>query len=59
MEVLQLRNNNIAKETFQGNRYGILNPDRWDESSCWLAEGQLVADIGLDSSLRQPSMDER
>jgi methylenetetrahydrofolate dehydrogenase (NADP+)/methenyltetrahydrofolate cyclohydrolase len=55
MEMVQLCNDHV-KETFQGDRHGIINPARWSEASQWLMDDKLVGQgFGLDTSIWSPS----
>jgi hypothetical protein len=54
MEMVQLCNDHV-KETFQGDRHGIINPARWSEASQWLTNDKKVGDgFGLDASIWLP-----
>mmetsp|Transcript_17770 Transcript_17770/g.27446 ORF Transcript_17770/g.27446 Transcript_17770/m.27446 type:complete len:745 (+) Transcript_17770:590-2824(+) len=46
-----------VKETFQGDKFGVLNAARWNEATDWLLDTNTPpsADFGLDSSIWQPS----
>jgi len=48
-----------VKETFQGDRYGIIDSNRWNEATQWLlaedATTTVEKDFGFDSSLWKPS----
>jgi S-adenosylmethionine:tRNA ribosyltransferase-isomerase len=45
-----------AKETFQGDKYGVINSKRWNDATSWLLEGnEKVKDFGLDADIWQPS----
>ncbi|VEU37593.1 unnamed protein product [Pseudo-nitzschia multistriata] len=44
-----------AKETFQGDRYGVINPNRWNEATDWLlGENTVEPGFGLDATVWQP-----
>lgn len=53
--------NDFAKETFQGDRYGVLDVSRWNEATEWLLNGEDgvvaddVKDFGIDKEIWQPS----
>ena len=45
-----------VKETFQGDKYGVLDSKRWNDATSWLLEGkERVKDFGLDADIWQPS----
>mmetsp|Transcript_37052 Transcript_37052/g.42646 ORF Transcript_37052/g.42646 Transcript_37052/m.42646 type:complete len:718 (+) Transcript_37052:215-2368(+) len=45
-----------VKETFQGDRYGIIDSSRWNEATAWLTEDtDIPHDFGFDASLWKPS----
>ena len=49
-----------VKETFQGDRYGVIDPKRWDEATRWLlASSSSSMDppphFGLDLDVWRPS----
>lgn len=56
---------NYVKETFQGDRYGVINPKRWNEATQWLLNhgskditapaNVSDASFGLDPNVWQPS----
>jgi len=55
-EMLELVNNHV-KETFVGDRLGVLSPRRWSKATKWLLDGKKNVDplIGLDkTNLWQP-----
>ena len=44
-----------VKETFQGDRYGVIEPNRWNEATQWLLDDNAVEpNFGLDATLWQP-----
>jgi len=43
-----------AKETFQGDRYGVINPKRWNEATNWLLDKNVEPNFGLDATVWQP-----
>mmetsp|Transcript_33015 Transcript_33015/g.76064 ORF Transcript_33015/g.76064 Transcript_33015/m.76064 type:complete len:359 (-) Transcript_33015:2759-3835(-) len=53
--------NNFVKETFQGDRYGVINPSRWNEATEWLLGEEKnvgkknIENFGLDATIWQPS----
>jgi len=53
--------NNFVKETFQGDRYGVIDVSRWNEATEWLLAGENVMDrhteknFGIDTDIWQPS----
>ena len=55
-DMLQLCNDHV-KETFEGDRYGVIHPTRWLEASQWLLEGapSVETNFGLDDTVWQPS----
>jgi methylenetetrahydrofolate dehydrogenase (NADP+) / methenyltetrahydrofolate cyclohydrolase len=51
------RINDHVKETFQGDRYGIIDSRRWNEANHWLTNGKddtTNNSFGLDPTLWQP-----
>mmetsp|Transcript_33204 Transcript_33204/g.33688 ORF Transcript_33204/g.33688 Transcript_33204/m.33688 type:complete len:426 (+) Transcript_33204:116-1393(+) len=45
-----------VKETFQGDKYGIIDSSRWNEATAWLTEdAEVPHDFGFDSTLWTPS----
>eukprot|EP00535_Pseudo-nitzschia_heimii_P009091 CAMPEP_0197191944 /NCGR_PEP_ID=MMETSP1423-20130617/24273_1 /TAXON_ID=476441 /ORGANISM="Pseudo-nitzschia heimii, Strain UNC1101" /LENGTH=1203 /DNA_ID=CAMNT_0042644737 /DNA_START=434 /DNA_END=4045 /DNA_ORIENTATION=+ len=51
-----------VKETFQGDRYGVIDPMRWNEATKWLLGGiaiekDIIADsgFGLDATVWRPT----
>jgi len=44
-----------AKETFQGDRYGVISPKRWNEATKWLLERDVEPNFGFDPTIWQPS----
>lgn len=52
---------NFVKETFQGDRYGVINVPRWNEATEWLLAGEGVGNghntenFGIDTDIWQPS----
>lgn len=54
-EMLQLCND-LVKETFEGDRYGVIHSTRWSEANHWLLEeGPSVGKkFGLDATVWQP-----
>jgi len=53
--------NSFVKETFQGDRYGVIDVPRWNEATEWLLAGEDVVDrhkienFGIDTDIWQPS----
>lgn len=44
--------NNLVKGTFEGNRHGVIDANRWSEASDWLLEGKDVeSNFGLDTDI--------
>jgi len=50
-----------VKETFQGDKHGVVDVKRWNEATSWLLEGEngskegLEENFGLDGKIWQPS----
>ena len=45
-----------VKETFQGDKYGVINSKRWNDATSWLLDDkEKVRDFGLDADIWQPS----
>jgi len=45
-----------VKETFQGDKYGIIDSHRWNEATQWLTEDATIPkDFGFDPTLWKPS----
>jgi len=55
LEMLQLCND-FVKETFEGDRLGVINPKRWNDATTWLLDLDVPTekDFGLEPSLWQP-----
>ena len=53
MEVLE-KCNDFVKGTFEGDRYGVINRDRWSEANDWLLKKKYPADFGFDPHLWKP-----
>lgn len=48
-----------VKETFQGDRYGVIDANRWNEATQWLLDGgddddKVEPNFGLDATVWQP-----
>ena len=56
-EVEMLQNcNDHVKETFEGDRYGVINPNRWNDANSWiLNDGKPTKNFGLDPDLWHPN----
>ena len=47
--------NDYVKETFQGDRYGVISPSRWSDATKWLLNDPgMKQNYGLDASLWHP-----
>jgi len=50
-----------AKETFQGDKYGVIDAKRWNDATSWLLEGEsrskdvVEENFGLDAHIWQPN----
>mmetsp|Transcript_3249 Transcript_3249/g.4678 ORF Transcript_3249/g.4678 Transcript_3249/m.4678 type:complete len:755 (-) Transcript_3249:1665-3929(-) len=46
-----------VKETFQGDKFGVMNAARWNEATEWLLDtkSSLSANFGMDPTIWQPS----
>jgi methylenetetrahydrofolate dehydrogenase (NADP+) / methenyltetrahydrofolate cyclohydrolase len=55
LEMLQLINDHV-KETYEGDRYGVIHPTRWSQANHWLLQGKpsVEANFGLDATVWQP-----
>ena len=54
VEMLHLCND-FVKETFEGDRYGVIDPTRWADASYWLLNNRgIEQNYGLDPLLWQP-----
>jgi methylenetetrahydrofolate dehydrogenase (NADP+)/methenyltetrahydrofolate cyclohydrolase len=55
LEMLQLCNDYV-KETFEGDRLGVINASRWNDATDWLLDDDKSAEenFGLEPSLWQP-----
>ena len=55
LEMLQLCND-FVKETFEGDRLGVINATRWNDATKWLLEDRVQTEknFGLEPSLWQP-----
>lgn len=55
MEMLA-RINDHVKDTFLGDRYGVIDERRWSKANQWLSRGQVTdTSFGLDATVWQPS----
>ena len=44
--------NDYVKRTFEGDRYGVIKSDRWNDANRWLLKGEKSEpDFGFDSSV--------
>ncbi len=47
--------NDYVKRTFQGDRYGVINGERWSDANKWLLKGQNIdPNFGFDPDVWQP-----
>jgi len=47
--------NDFVKMTFHGDRYGVINSERWSDANRWLLKGEKVTpNFGFDPDLWQP-----
>eukprot|EP00978_Attheya_sp_CCMP212_P025352 scaffold81384_cov43-Attheya_sp.AAC.1 len=53
VEMLQKCNEHV-KGTFAGDRYGVINAERWSAANDWLLKGSSSKNFGLDPDLWQP-----
>ena len=55
VEMLQ-KCDEYVKGTFEGDRYGVIDPDRWSQANDWLLqEKKKTYSFGLDANIWQPS----
>ena len=43
-----------VKGTFEGDRYGVINANRWDAANDWLLKGKRSENFGFDADIWQP-----
>mmetsp|Transcript_4864 Transcript_4864/g.7197 ORF Transcript_4864/g.7197 Transcript_4864/m.7197 type:complete len:636 (-) Transcript_4864:220-2127(-) len=45
-----------AKETFQGDKHGVISAKRWNDATSWLLDGENAEEnFGLDATIWQPN----
>lgn len=44
----------FVKGAYEGDRYGVINADRWNEANTWLMKGKVSKDFGFDREVWQP-----